>query len=103
MVAAATTVWTMFSVWLIAHCANLPPRIGRMAMVLLVLELLMLAVWSYGAENCIERTCAPIAQAAGIAARTDVPILAAVYVACAVIRLSRSERPGSAGPGLSGP
>ena len=92
MVAAAMTMWTMFSVWLIAHCANLPPRIGRTAMRLLVLELIMLGIWSYGAENCLERTCAPVAQAAGIAARTDVPILAAVYVAGAAIWLVRTER-----------
>jgi hypothetical protein len=82
----------MFSVWLIAHCAELPPRIGRLAMGLLVVELVMLGIWSYGSEHCLERTCAPIAQAAGIAARTDVPILAAVYVACAVIWLTRTSQ-----------
>jgi hypothetical protein len=92
MVAAAMTVWTMFSVWLIAYCADLPPRIGRMAMVLLVVELVMLGIWSYGSETCVERTCAPVAQAAGIAARTDVPILAAVFVAGAVIMLTRTRQ-----------
>jgi hypothetical protein len=97
MVAAAMTVWTMFSVWLIAYCADLPGRIGRMAMGLLLLELVMLGIWSYGSENCLERTCAPLAQAAGIAARTDVPILAALFVACASISLGRSGR-GAAGP-----
>jgi hypothetical protein len=74
-----------------------------MAMGLLVLELVMLAIWSYGAEHCLERTCAPLAQAAGIAARTDVPILSAVYIACAVIWLTRAGRTAPGGPGLSGP
>jgi hypothetical protein len=92
MVAAAMTIWTMFSVWLIAHCAELPARIGRSAMYLLAGELGLLAIWSYGSEGCDERTCAPLAQAAGIAARADVPILATVYVIGVVLWLTRSER-----------
>ena len=98
MVAATMTMWVMFSIWLIAHCADLPPRIGRIAMRLLVLELVMLGIWSYGAENCFDRTCAPIAQAAGIAARTDVPILAAIYVACAAVWLMRLREAGLSEP-----
>jgi len=93
MVAAAFTVWTMFSVWLIAYAAGLPARIGRIAIVLLWVELGALLVWSYGSQGCDERTCAPLAQAAGIAARTDVPILAAVYLIGAVLWLGRVERP----------
>jgi hypothetical protein len=95
MIAAAMTLWTMFSVWLIAHCARLPPRIGRMALVFLWLELGLLLIWSYGSEDCDARTCAPLAQAAGIAARTDVPVLAAVYVIGAVLWLTRSVRAGA--------
>ena len=49
-------------------------------------------VWSYGSQGCDERTCAPLAQAAGIAARTDVPILAAVYLIGAVLWLGRLRR-----------
>jgi len=96
MVAAAMTIWIMFSVWLIGHSARFPPRVGRMAMSLLSVELAMLAIWSYGAEGCDVRTCAPLAQAAGIAARTDVPILAAVYVIAVVVWLVRVQR--AAGP-----
>jgi hypothetical protein len=92
MVAAAMTIWAMFSLWLIGYCARFPARIGRMAMRLLSVELVVLAIWSYGSEGCDERTCAPIAQAAGIAARTDVPILAAVYVIGVVVWLTRAER-----------
>jgi hypothetical protein len=95
MLASAMTLWTMFSVWLIAHCARLPPRFGRMALALLWVELALLAIWSYGSEGCDVRTCAPVAQAAGIAARTDVPILAVVYVIGVVVWLTRSgRRPG---------
>jgi hypothetical protein len=49
-------------------------------------------VWSYGSEGCDDRTCAPLAQAAGIAARTDVPILAAVFLIGVVLWLTRSAR-----------
>jgi hypothetical protein len=94
MVAAAITLWTMFSIWLIAYCAELPARIGRMAIALLWIELGLLAIWSYGSEGCDERTCAPLAQAAGIAARTDVPILAGAYLVCAVLWLTRSRSAG---------
>ena len=61
-------------------------------MCLLSVELGMLAIWSYGSEGCDERTCAPLAQAAGIAARTDVPVLAAVYVGGVVLWLTRAGR-----------
>jgi hypothetical protein len=95
MVAATMTLWTMFSVWLIAHCARLPARIGRIAITLLWCEMGLLAIWSYGSAGCDDRTCAPVAQAAGIAARTDVPILAAVYVIGVVLWLTRSVDPSA--------
>jgi hypothetical protein len=92
MLAAALTVWLLFSLWLIAGCVQFPPQVARMAMGLLGLELLALGVWSYGSEGCDERTCAPLAQAAGIAARTDVPILAALFLAVTMLQLARRER-----------
>ncbi len=96
MLAAALTIWGMFSLWLIAGFIRLPRQISRIAMVLLGLELVSLAVWSYGSESCNERTCAPLAQAAGIAARTDLPILAAALVVITVVRLgARDARGGS--------
>jgi hypothetical protein len=95
MVAAALTLWVMFSLWLIAGCADLPQPIGRVAMMLLALELGSLLTWSFGADRCDERTCAPLAQAAGIAARTDVPILAAAFVVVTVVRLTRGARGGA--------
>ena len=87
MLAAALTIWVMFSLWLVAPHAGLPDVVGRFALVLLALELSALMVWSYGSEGCGERTCAPLAQAAGIAARTDVPILAAAFLVVAVVRV----------------
>jgi hypothetical protein len=92
VLAAALTIWVMFSVWLVADCARLPRAVARIAAVLLALELASLGVWSYGSENCDERTCAPLAQAAGIAARTDVPILAGVFVVIALVRVGRGAR-----------
>ena len=91
MVAAALTIWVMFSLWLIAGTIRLPPGIGRVALLLLALELVSLAVWSYGSGSCDDRTCAPLAQAAGIAARTDVPILAAAFLVAAVVRVSARQ------------
>lgn len=93
--AAAITIWIMFSVWLISACAGLPRPIGRLALVLLMLELGSLMIWSYGSESCDERTCAPLAQAAGIAARTDVPILATCFLVATVVRLTRGTRAGT--------
>jgi 4-amino-4-deoxy-L-arabinose transferase-like glycosyltransferase len=92
MLAAALTIWVMFSTWLIAECAGLPRAVARVAMILLALELTALAVWSYGSESCDERTCAPLAQAAGIAARTDVPILAGGFVVVTLVQLTRYGR-----------
>lgn len=96
MLAAALTIWVMFSLWLIAGCIRLPRQVPRIALVLLGLELASLAVWSYGSENCDERTCAPVAQAAGIAARTDVPILATAFLVITVVRLGAPDVRGVA-------
>jgi 4-amino-4-deoxy-L-arabinose transferase-like glycosyltransferase len=95
MLAAALTVWAMFSLWLIAGCVRLPRPVARTALVLLVTELGALMIWSYGSESCDERTCAPLAQAAGIAARTDVPLLAAAFIVITVVRLGRGARAGT--------
>lgn len=96
MLAAAATVWILFSLWLIAPLINLPPQIPRVAGVLLWTELAALLIYSYGREGCMESTCAPVAQAAGIAARTDVPILTAGFVAIAGVVLARRARVGGA-------
>jgi hypothetical protein len=89
MVAAAITLWTMFSLWLLAPLVGMPPVTARVAMTLLSVELCALLVWSYGAEGCDESTCAPLARAAGVAARMDVPALAAAFLVAAILRLRR--------------
>jgi hypothetical protein len=90
MLAAAVTVWVLFSFWLLAPLLELPHPLRRVGAVLLWTELATLLLYSYGIEKCIERTCAPIAQAAGIAARTDLPILAAAFLGITVVHLARS-------------
>jgi hypothetical protein len=93
MLAAAMTIWIMFSLWIISGCARLPHPVGRIALMLLLLELGTLMVWSYGSERCDGRACPAVAQAAGIAARTDVPILAGGFLVVTVVRLSRRATP----------
>jgi hypothetical protein len=95
MLAAAVTVWILFSLWLIVPLLRLPRGLGRVAGALLWAELFALLVWSYGSEGCLDRTCAPVAQAAGIAARTDLPILAGAFVALAAVQVARHARIGA--------
>ena len=90
MLAAAITLWLMFSLFLIAPIARLPPAIGRIAAILCSLELITLLAWSFGVERCVEATCAPVAQAAGVAARTDIPALAGAFLLVAFVRLRRA-------------
>jgi hypothetical protein len=89
MVAAAITVWIMFSLWLMAPLVGMSPLTARVALSLSAVEVFALLAWSYGVEFCDEPTCAPLARAAGIAARTDVPALAAAFLVAAVVRMRR--------------
>jgi hypothetical protein len=90
MVAASITLWLMFSLFLIVPIAGLPAAMGRVAAILCALELVALLTWSFGIERCVETTCAPVAQAAGIAARTDIPALAGGFLVLAFARLLRT-------------
>jgi hypothetical protein len=65
MLAAAVTVWILFSFWLIAPLLRLPRGLGRVAGALL------------------------------IAARTDLPILAGAFLALAAVRVARHARIGA--------
>ena len=89
MLAAAVTLWILFSFWLLAPYLGLPRRFRRVAAWMLWAEFTALLLYSYGRETCIERTCAPLAQAAGIAARTDLPILATALLAITVVHVAR--------------
>jgi hypothetical protein len=91
MLAAAATIWMMFAIWLIAPHARAPARIARIAGALCGAELLALLFWSYGVEACAERACAPLAQALGIAARIDIPALAAAFLVLACVDWRRAQ------------
>jgi hypothetical protein len=93
MLAAAITIWTMFALWLIAPHVSAPRRIARIAGWMCSAELLALLLWSYGVQTCAERTCAPLAQALGIAARIDIPLLAAAFVVFACVAWRRQPGP----------
>jgi hypothetical protein len=90
MIAAAVTLWMMFSLWLVAPLVGAPAAVRKIAAATLWVELVALLTWSYGSETCDERTCAPLAQAAGIAARTDVPALAAVVLVVSAVQIRRT-------------
>jgi hypothetical protein len=92
MLAAALTVWILFSIWLLAPLLHLPAGIARVAAALLAAEFAALLLYSYGSSGCTDPTCAPVAQAFGIAARTDIPVLAAVFVAFTTWQAARSLR-----------
>jgi hypothetical protein len=91
MLAAAITIWTMFSLWIIAPHAGLTARIARVAGLLCTVEIVALLIWSYGVAGCVDRTCAPLGQAAGIAARTDIPVLAAAFLVFVAVRWRRAQ------------
>jgi hypothetical protein len=80
---AAATIWAMFSCFLLFPLLRLPRLMRRTAMTLLVAELLALATWSYGSEDCVERPCSAIAETGRLAAALDVPLLSAGLVAIA--------------------
>jgi hypothetical protein len=85
-VTATATLWAMFSCYLLFPRLGLPSLMHRTAMALLVAELLALALWSYGSEDCLARPCAPAAEAGRTAAALDIPVLSAGLVVLAVIR-----------------
>ena len=61
MLAAALTVWVLFSVWLLVPLVSLPRSLARVAAALLWAALAALLVHSYGTEGCDDATCAPLA------------------------------------------
>ena len=85
MVAAAATIWLMFAFWIVAPFLGLPRGAARVAAILLCAELVLLLAASYGTTA--------LAQAVGVAARVDVPMLAGVFV---VLVIGRGLRRGAA-------
>jgi hypothetical protein len=82
----AATLWTMFSCVLIFPMLGMPVYMRRAAATLLTAEFVAVLVWSFGSQGCAERPCAPVAEAGRTAAAVDVPVLAVVVIALAIIR-----------------
>jgi hypothetical protein len=93
MLAAGATLWILFSVWLLSPHVGIDPRAARVVACALLAEFALLLIWSYGTDYCDGRECPALAQAAGVAARVDVPVLAVVIVAVAV-RTATARRMG---------
>jgi hypothetical protein len=91
VLAAAATLWMLFSVWLICPHVGVRPQLSRIVGAALGAELVMLLVWSYGTEACDANACAPLAQAAGVAATLDLPVLSVLLVAV-VLRTTTTRR-----------
>jgi len=87
MLAAALTLWATFSMVVAAECLELPRGIARTAGGLLALELVTLLGWSYGCDA--GRPCTPLGQVAGVAARTDVPIVSLLILTAVALRWRR--------------
>ncbi|HWT21933.1 MAG TPA: hypothetical protein VN213_00350 [Solirubrobacteraceae bacterium] len=90
MVAAAATLWAMFSLWLVGPLIGLTRTVERTAAGIFMVELVTLLAWSYGTESCDGAECGPLARAAGVAARVDIPIFAGLVVVAVTLRLRRS-------------
>jgi hypothetical protein len=93
MIAAAATIWILFSVWMLSPHVGISPRAARVVGYALATEFVLVLVWSYGTEFCEGTACPPLAQAAGVAARVDLPVLAVVIVAAA-LRTTTARRMG---------
>ena len=78
--AAAATIWSLWSCWLLAQHVGAPTLLTRSAAVLVAAEILALAVHSFG---CDPGGCGPAAKTARGAATYDVPGLAAIFVLAA--------------------
>jgi hypothetical protein len=85
VVAAALTLWFMFALWVAAPSLAVPAGVARTAAFLLAAELVTLLAWSYGCEF----GCTPLGQVAGTAARTDIPVLAGLFIGALLVRRAR--------------
>jgi hypothetical protein len=77
-VVAAATIYGLFSCYLIFPIAGLPTYMHRLAMTLLVAELVALGIWSYGTPPSLVDT-------SRTAASLDIPLSGVGLVAFAVI------------------
>ncbi len=85
-IVVVATLWSMFSCVLIFPMLGMPAYMQRSATTLMTAEFVALLVWTFGSDECRERPCAPVAEAGRTAAAVDVPVLAVVVIALAIIR-----------------
>jgi hypothetical protein len=85
-IAVVATLWSMFSCFLLFQQLGVPIYLRRAATTLMAAEFVAMLVWSFGSEECLERPCAPVAEAGRTAAAIDVPLLALAVIALAIIR-----------------
>ena len=79
----ASTIWGLFSCFLLFPHLGLPRRLQWAAMTLLACELLMLAAYSYGNHA--------VSRIGHGAASVDVPLLSVALIALAIMRGVRVE------------
>jgi hypothetical protein len=95
-VTATATIWSMFACFLLFPRMGFAPLFHRTAMTLLAAELVALAMWSYGSEECLRRPCGAGAEVGRTAAAIDVPLLSLGLIAVAFVtgvrRWRRTER-----------
>jgi hypothetical protein len=95
---AAVTLWGLFSAWLLFPRLGAPRMLVRAVAALIWLELLAVLVWGFGSEDCVERPCAPLAEAGRTAAGLDLPLLSLAVLGMAVAYGLRRARSASAAP-----
>jgi hypothetical protein len=91
-VAAAFTVWLTFGAWLFLPTVQAPQLFSRVALSLCGAELLAVATWSFGTEDCRARPCAAVPEAARKAASLDIPALTAFAFVLATVCALRARR-----------
>jgi hypothetical protein len=89
-VAAAFTVWITFGGWLFLGVVEAPRVFSRIALALCAAELVTSALWYYGTQNCHDRPCAAVPEAAREAAALDIPVLTGVALVLGIVFALRS-------------
>jgi ABC-type arginine transport system permease subunit len=85
-IVVVATLWSMFFCVLIFPMLGMPAYMRRAVTTLMTAEFVAILVWLFGSEECVERPCAPLAEAGRTAAAVDVPLLSLGVVALAIIR-----------------
>jgi hypothetical protein len=93
-VIVAFTLWGLFAGFLTFPLLGLPQLLQRTVATLLAAELVAFGIWHFGSEQCIERPCAPFAEAGRTAASLDIPLLSVALLLLAVVIGLRSHRLG---------